>query len=306
MRNVNDWRYTFSTAPDWRKIEAITKQYEEDELTIAIDKRAIGAMDYYAKTYTQVYLIDDLVKAMTPHLLYLSTETRDTHLSNANPFPDIIDHYYSPVKTFSDFPLIGIIYELRVKEGLGYRIDPQSGQVVIPIRGQGMAYESVITPFVITVNGADVELTGAFGLSNDYGDLQRVIPLEAPFNADAITVIFTSIDSAGLNHGDLMAKINIETTSGETFQYPILYGVHVTDWENRCQPDSACESVYTWQKTITLTGQYTYPKAWQHFTAVMHQTEFMFPASAISRILFTYPGNTGSLDIWGVVLHPAD
>lgn len=307
MRWCGDWSY--GEMKDFRKSAKFSEQNLEKVDLLLIDGRSFGPVNRYFFITSRITAIWDFQNNVHTEnhdhsrLLLMTNDYQPERRRDFNELIHQIDEEYDFIKGNVDYPVFQYVYEQKPDSNAGFKIDPATGQLNIPLSIYGLEFQDLKLPIGIKFDNNPITIDGAT-IVPDLNDQQSIsIPLAEESDAEQIILISSIIDKAGLENGDAVAELRITGSDGEIKTIPLRMGIELHAWDDTCTQNTSCETIYQWHKRAAILGQKAYPQAWDDFQAGIHAVRLnLDQRMAVSQIDISWLSDQGKLAIWTILL----
>lgn len=303
--------WVYATLIDYRKAGTIVETWLDTNTAVVYDGRSSDALSFYFPEgapywgYWPYLEGENWEELNTYHrLIFVTNDYQADRRSGFNTiFTRLAENYYWQ-SSYVDYPLTVTVWEQKREALPGYPVSETTGQVHLPLEAYGLEFQDLEIPITITTsNDIQLDVVGSFAVSSVEGDHQMVIPLQSTFPSQGMLILNNVTNADALKQGEQIAEVVLVTALQEQITHPIRFGIETTSWDDECNMNALCDTLFQWHKYVALTGQQSYPGAWRDFQAGLHSTLIDFPLPQnIVEVKVNYLANSGAWYIWGIDL----
>jgi hypothetical protein len=276
------------------------------------DGRSQGAIERYfpskqPRLATWQVTPEDLSESLEAYdrLQFISNDYQAERRAGFDDLLQALSQDFDLVNGRVEYPLFQYTFARKAPAASGYPVDPETGQVSQPLSIYGLEFSDLELPLQVEAAGVQLEVSGAFALSGGEQASSLVLPLEQPVRTGRLVLLTSLLDPSHTPAGEQVAEVRLRTADGRVIRFPLRVGMETQPWQETCAENSACRTVFQWNKRLALLGQRAYPQAWQDFMAGMHAVSLELPETLeIEQIEFQAAGTDSALVVWAAALPP--
>ena len=300
-----DW--TYGVATDYRRAAAYAAAWADKSSALIGDRRSQDVIDFYFAKSIHRSLWggeeQELSQALAfEHLIIVTNDWRGDSLRESDNLMQRLSSRFNWIDGRVDYPMFEYVLDRKpLSVNSGYSLISDTGQLRQPLSFYGVEFQDLRLPISVNVAGVQLQVVGAYGLPNSEGSGDVTIPLAQPVHAGKAILL---TDVVGLNRaqlGQTVAEVIVESKSGAVNTFPLRLGRETASWDEQCQPNTECQTVFQWHKRLAMTGQNSFLDAWRDFQAGLHAVAFdLPPGTEVTTLKLRYLATSGHLYVWGI------
>jgi hypothetical protein len=302
-----DW--SSGNVPDYRAAATYATQWNDSQTALFIAGRSDGPFEFYFPKSIQIanwisYLQTDDPRPLRSNrrLIFVSDEWSQERRQRIDRSLREITEGYTLLDGRVDYPLFEYIFD-RNPPAENSANGGSTRQLQFPLGIYGLEFQDVKLPVTVTAQGIRLKVLGATQLPNMDDEKLITVSLSPSARAGKLILLSNVTGESLPAPGAIVAELSVENTAGLMSTIPIRMGMETASWDQSCQPNANCKSVFQWHKRMAVAARHGYPGAWRDFSAQMHAASFDLPnVTEVARVSIRYRAEAGHLYIWGAAL----
>lgn len=304
-----DWTYGNST--DYRSASEYASHWAGKDTIILNDGRSADPINFYfpkdpprvtSWSYLQSHDVSELLQHQ--RLIFVTDDWEPDRRRGFDQLIARLNVGFACVDGLVDYPMFEYVMERKSSPAQsGYTLRAENNQVLQPLSIYGLEFQDLRLPVSVKVKGVPLQVIGAFGLPDCEGRSELSIPLAQSTLAKRVVLLTSIVGAGGLQSGQQVAELIVDSKDGKTMAFPLRLGVETTSWDKQCDRAAPCETAFQWHKRMAIVGQNSYQGALHDFQAGLHGVALDLPMSQdVAKLTIRYTAGAGHLYVWGIAL----
>jgi len=302
--------WVYGTMTDYRAAVDFVGLWSSNNSAILQDGRASEPLTYYFRSNAPRISTWSYERGKAGDLrvydrvVFVTDDFQTERRAGFNRILNDLDKSFYWIEGRVDYPMFEYVLQRRPNgDKSGFPLILESGQVRQPLSIYGLEFEDLRLPVKIDFEKKLFSVVGAYALPDMDGHSSLDIPLAKPTEATRILVLSNVVADQRMGPVDEIADLDIITTTGQTFTYPLRLGTETALWDQGCSSPSPCSTVYRWHKRMAMLGQSAYAGSYRDFQAAICGATVRWPQKeTVTALRIRYRATSGHFYLWGLSL----